>query len=74
LGSVAEKLLRPSALAARGPIPPKRMGIPEAEPLAEKSWISDADSSAFCQLSLSEDVIQRNRMGIRHTERVPKNV
>jgi hypothetical protein len=41
---------------------------------AEERWISDADSSEFCQLSLSEDAIPRKRMGIRHAERVPINV
>jgi hypothetical protein len=30
------------------------MGIREAEPLAEKGWISDAGSSEFRQLSLPE--------------------
>jgi hypothetical protein len=41
---------------------------------ATKHWISDADSSGFCQLSLSEDAIPRKGMGIRYAERVPKNV
>jgi hypothetical protein len=40
----------------------------------KKCWISDADSSALCQLSLPEDAIPRKRMGIRHAERVPENV
>jgi hypothetical protein len=41
---------------------------------AENRWISDADSSVFCQLSLPEEAIPRKRMGIRHAEREPKNV
>jgi hypothetical protein len=36
---------------------------------AQKRWNFDADSIAFCQRSLPEDVISRKRMGIRNAER-----
>jgi hypothetical protein len=58
--------------SVRSPVCRKTCDFPGSA--VEKRWISDADSSAFCQLSLSKDAILRKGIGIRYAERVPKNV